>query len=271
MGILYNRYTDDAIDLTGYSGKSWCSAVAPRVNTSGMTDMSYMFNEQKTATSIDVSKFDTSNVTKMEYLFYECQALTSLDLVSFDTTNVTTMTGMFNGCRKLTAINNLSKLTTSNVTAMTNMFYNFAHDAAAPISLDLSTFRTPKLNNAASIFTMNNHQLRIGYGANRGRPRFPVDERHFAKEVTAFQETEDRLAPIDAGHVDLHRPRSNQVQRLHRTVAFEHHGFVAVEVLDNNQVGEQAQLLFRQFREKVYTFQETTYIAVHFLLLLLDS
>ena len=236
MGILYNRFTDINIDLTGYSGRSWCSAVASRLDTSGMTNMSYMFSDQSDATSINVSNFDTSNVTDMsymfehcssatsidasnfntsnvttmrsmfdscssatsidvssfntanvtnmrnmfyscssatlidvsgfdpsnvtdmEYMFYSCRNLTSIDLFSANTTSVTTITGLFYGCRKLTTINNLSRLTTSNVKTMTSTFRDIARDAAAPISLDLSTFRTPALLNLGSTFRAANLQ-----------------------------------------------------------------------------------------------------------------
>lgn len=147
-----------AIDLTGYDGQSWNAAVAPRLDTSGMTDMSRMFYYQTTATSIDVSGFDTSNVTNMARMFGECSALTSLDLGSFNTSQVTDMSSMFADCYVLTSITNLSRLTTSNVTTMQSMFSYIASKAATPVSLDLSTFRTSNVTTLLQMFSRANLQ-----------------------------------------------------------------------------------------------------------------
>ena len=84
-------------------------------------NMSYMFSDCRTLTSLDLSSFDTANVTNMSYMFNSCYVLTSLDLSSFDTSNVTNMSGMFNGCRTLTSLD-LSSFDTSNVTNMSYMF-----------------------------------------------------------------------------------------------------------------------------------------------------
>ncbi len=46
-------------------------------------------------TSIDLSALDTSEVTNMSYMFAGCSSLTSLDLSNFDTSKVTDMSGMF--------------------------------------------------------------------------------------------------------------------------------------------------------------------------------
>lgn len=59
---------------------------------------------------------DTSNVTNMSYMFYGCSALTTIP--QLDTSNVTTISGMFAGCSALASI---PRLDTSNVTDMSNM------------------------------------------------------------------------------------------------------------------------------------------------------
>lgn len=148
----------ETIDLTGYDGQSWNAAVAPRLDTSGMIDMSRMFYYQTTATSIDVSGFDTSNVTNMTRMFGECSALTSLDLGSFNTSQVTDMSSMFYDCYVLTSITNLSRLTTSNVTNMSSMFSYMASKVATPVSLDLSTFRTSSVTTMQQMFSNANLQ-----------------------------------------------------------------------------------------------------------------
>lgn len=148
------------IDLTGYTGSNWCDAVAPLLDTSGMTDMSYMFANQRTATSIDVTNLNTTNVTDMHQMFSNCENLQTIDLASFNTSQVTTMANMFDGCRNLRTINNLSALTTTNVTNMNSMFYTLAYEQANnAIALDLSTFRTSNVTRMSLMFY--NASLRI--------------------------------------------------------------------------------------------------------------
>ncbi|WP_430598871.1 hypothetical protein IGL03_000282 [Enterococcus sp. DIV0808] len=68
-----------------------------QLDTSNVTDMSYMFYGMSSVTGLDVSNFDTSNVTTMGYMFKGMGSVTSLDLSNFDTSNVTDMTDMFFG------------------------------------------------------------------------------------------------------------------------------------------------------------------------------
>ena len=88
----------------------------------------------------------------------------------------------------------------------------------------------------------------------------------FKKEVTAFQEAEDCLATVNAGHVDLHRSRSNEVQRLYGVVTLKHHGFVAVEILGYHQIGKHPELFFVQFREELHALQQSYDVSVHILI-----
>ncbi len=81
------------------------------LNTSEVTDMSYMFTYCEALTELDVSKFDTKNVTNMNEMFYYCKSLTQLDVSNFDTKNVTNMNEMFENCRSLTQLN-VSKFNT---------------------------------------------------------------------------------------------------------------------------------------------------------------
>lgn len=62
-----------------------------KIDTSNVTDMSYMFGECYALTSLDLSTFDTSNVTDMGYMFDDCNSLTSLTLTSsfFNSSTVT--------------------------------------------------------------------------------------------------------------------------------------------------------------------------------------
>ena len=89
---------------------------------------------------------DTSKVTNMSYMIYECSSLTWLNLSSFDTSNVTNMACMFEWSNKLQSLD-VSSFNTSNVTGMYQMFkyYNWT-------SLDLSNFDTSKVINMNAIF-----------------------------------------------------------------------------------------------------------------------
>ena len=112
------------------------------VDTSNVTNMSYMFWNCGGLTSLDLSDFDTSNVTDMTFIFSDCSRLTSLNVSSFNTSNVTSMGGMFYGCSRLTSLD-LSGFDTSNVTNMGGMFRN----CSGLTSLDLSSFDTRNVTN----------------------------------------------------------------------------------------------------------------------------
>ena len=72
-------------------------------------------------TSIDLLALDTSEVTNMSYMFNYCISLPNLDVSNFDTSKVTDMSGMFNKCRSLTSLD-VSNFDTSEVTNMSYMF-----------------------------------------------------------------------------------------------------------------------------------------------------
>ena len=112
-----------------------------RLDTSNVTNMSYMFNVCQKITTIP--QLDTSNVTNMKGMFFNCSGLTSIP--QLDTSKVTNMQEMFNGCQKLTTAPQLdtskvtnmgymfnfcnrlttaTQITTTSATDMSNMFYN---------------------------------------------------------------------------------------------------------------------------------------------------
>ena len=69
------------------------------LNTTEVTDMSWMFAGCESLTAIDLSSFDTSKVTDMRGMFYSCESLTTIycnsswsDRLSDD---------MFSGCNSL--------------------------------------------------------------------------------------------------------------------------------------------------------------------------
>ena len=113
----------------------------------GVTNMSDMFNDCYTLTSLDLSGWNTENVTDMSNMFYGCFSLTSLDVSHFNTSKVTNMSWMFKGCDNLKTMD-LSGWNTENVTDMSNMFYG----CRSLTSLDLSHFNTEKVTYMGQMF-----------------------------------------------------------------------------------------------------------------------
>ena len=117
------------------------------LDTSQVTDMSFMFSECRILTSLDVSKFNTSKVTDMSNMFSYCNRLINLDLRNFDTSKVTNMSSMFAESGGLTSLD-VSKFDTSKVKDMSSMFYS----CSSLTSLDVSKFDTSQVTNMRSMF-----------------------------------------------------------------------------------------------------------------------
>ena len=140
-------------DARPTSTKAWFYRIAvgsitgmEYLNTSEVTDMSYMFTGISLE-SLDVSHFNTTKVTNMSNMFHGCEFLTSLDLGSFNTSNVTDMNSMFTYCQSLTNLD-LSNFNTANVTNMNDMFSN----CSGLTSLDLSNFNTANVTDMGYMF-----------------------------------------------------------------------------------------------------------------------
>ena len=93
------------------------------LNTEKVTNMSYMFFNCSSLTSLDVTHFNTAKVTNMNRLFAYCSSLTLLDVTHFNTAKVTNMNSMFECCSSLTSLD-VTYFNTANVTGMNNMFYS---------------------------------------------------------------------------------------------------------------------------------------------------
>ena len=117
------------------------------LNTSNVTNMSYMFDMCSNLSSIDLSGLNTSNVTDISFMFAGCSSLNSINLSNLKTNNVTNMQGFLLMCEELTTVN-LSSFNTSNVTNMDSMFYQ----CRGLTSLDLSNFNTSKVTDMMGMF-----------------------------------------------------------------------------------------------------------------------
>lgn len=119
------------------------------IDTSSLTDMSYMFNNCQDVESIILKDINTSNVTDMSYMFYYVNAnsskLKTLDISSFNTSKVTNMSSMFYNFRFGTL--DLSHFNTENVTNMDDMFKDCGIG-----TLNLSNFNFLKASTDAMFF-----------------------------------------------------------------------------------------------------------------------
>lgn len=117
------------------------------LKTNNVTDMSEMFYECSSLTSLDLSGFNTSNVTTMSMMFQHCYALRELNISSFNTSKVTSFFQMFIDCYSLTSLN-VSNFNTENATVMRWMFGN----CSSLTSLDMSSFNTVNVTNMGEMF-----------------------------------------------------------------------------------------------------------------------
>ncbi len=117
------------------------------LDTSNVTDMSWMFHNCPSLKALDLSGFDTSKVTYMGAMFCDCPSLEALDLSGVDTSHVTHMDAMFKGCSSLKALD-LSSFNTSQVTNMGLMFFG----CSSLEELDLAGFDTSQVTDMVEMF-----------------------------------------------------------------------------------------------------------------------
>ena len=110
----------------------------PKLNTSNVTNIDFMFKNCRNLQSVDLSSFDTSKVTSMRQVFFYCRNLQSVDLSSFDTSKATSMIGLFSQCNSLQSVD-LSSFDTSKVTTMSAMFANTFNLESVTGVLDLTS------------------------------------------------------------------------------------------------------------------------------------
>lgn len=107
------------------------------VDSSRVTDMSYLFSNCVKLTSLDLEQLDTSNVTDMFAMFYGCESLPSINVTGFDTSRVENMGYMFSGCKGISTLN-VREIDTSHVLNMKCMFSG----CKGITSLNLNSFDT---------------------------------------------------------------------------------------------------------------------------------
>ncbi len=98
-------------------------------------------------TEIDLRHWAGNDVTSFTYLFQNCKSLTKVNLSGVITTNATSIDYMFDGCSALESVD-LSNSVTDNVTTMYNLFQG----CKSLKVLDLSSFNTKEVTNMGSLF-----------------------------------------------------------------------------------------------------------------------
>ncbi len=155
-GITHIIFDSSFAKFTPTTTRAWFSNMSELtditglqyLNTSEVTDMSYMFLNCSKLNAIDVSHFNTAKVKDMSNMFNNCNALTSLDVSGFNTANVTDMSYMFSNCMGLTDLN-VSGFNTDKVTNMYRMFYG----CSKLTTIDVSGFNTEGVTNMGSMFS----------------------------------------------------------------------------------------------------------------------
>ncbi len=127
-----------------------------RFDTSKVTNMFRMFSNMVNITSLDMSNFDTSKVTDMSYMFSLLDISVGLDVSNFDTSKVTDMSYMFFGMSNLVDLD-VSHFNTSKVTNMSWMFYGMENLT----SLDVSNFDTSNTTDLSRMFAHLKNVLKL--------------------------------------------------------------------------------------------------------------
>lgn len=140
-GINYTKVNRTMLDE--YVANANAEALE-RSCTSGVTNMSDLFNDGKYEENVDISTWDTSSVTTMYCMFCLFSTFNN-ELSLWDTSNVIDMSYVF---KQSTQFNgNISTWNTTKVTSMENMF----HDASA-FDKDLSLWDTSAVTNMDWMF-----------------------------------------------------------------------------------------------------------------------
>ena len=117
-----------------------------KMNSTNVTDMSYMFSNLANMSTLDVSVVNTSSVTNTEGMFMT-NNLTTLNVSGFDTGKVTNMSKMFKESSNLTSLN-INGFNTANTNNMSQMFM----DCGNITSLNVSAFNTSNVTNMSAMF-----------------------------------------------------------------------------------------------------------------------
>ena len=124
------------------------------LNTSEVTDMSYMFSNCLSLESLDLSSFNTANVISMYRMFFNCSNLTSIYVSgSFTTDGVTVSSEMFSSCssRLVGAIKYNSGITDKTGANYATGYFTYAIKNAADLASFAECVNTAGNEGAAAV------------------------------------------------------------------------------------------------------------------------
>ena len=120
---------------------------ASGINTSKLTDMSWMFRDCLKLKNLDLNSFDSSNVLNMKMMFRGCTELQSIDLSVLNTHKVNNMEGFFYQCAKLQEVD-LSVLDGSS-----NLYTSYMFQACGGLKkVHFGNFKTFNVISMAGMF-----------------------------------------------------------------------------------------------------------------------
>ena len=120
-------------------------------NTKAVTNIDYMFHQDRKLKSLDLSNWDVSNVRSMISTFDGMRNLKNLNVSNWNTGKVTTMKGLFAYTSELQDLN-ISQWDVSHVTDFSSMFEISAVDDNSFNRLDISNWDTRSLVSANRMF-----------------------------------------------------------------------------------------------------------------------
>jgi surface protein len=173
------------------------------LNTSQVTDMSYMFKGCEALTALDLSSLDTRNVQNFRCTFTNCRNLTTLNLKGWNTEKATDMYQMFAQCNKLTTLD-LSSFSLPNIENMDMMFI----ECWNLIALTLTLNEANKLTQSEYMFYGCDNLCRIYTASDWNTPALSKSEGMFSfcpklvgKDGTAYDasHTDKDYAHLDNG------------------------------------------------------------------------
>ena len=149
---LANLDTSNVTNMSFMFDNNQISDLSPLANwnTGNVTDMSSMFDENQISDLSPLANWNTGNVTDMSFMFKENQISDLSLLDNWNTGNVTDMHDMFESNR----ISDLSPLANWNIGNVTNMILMFDSNRISDLS-PLANWNTGNVTNMSSMFGNN--------------------------------------------------------------------------------------------------------------------
>ena len=188
--ILNYNTTSNVTNMNGMFNYCIQLNTIPQLDTSKVTNMSYMFSNSTVTT---IPQLDTSKVTNMSYMFSGCSKLTMIQL---DTSNVTSMEYMFSNCFKLTTID-ISHMNTKSTSRSSN-FANGCYVLTKLIIRNMSSIPALNTNSFYACFHFKG-TVNADYnpqGLKDGRIYVPDDKVDALKTATNWSTYADIIVPL---------------------------------------------------------------------------